>query len=64
MSRLLPLFLAFMLALAPTGEGRAEETRDVAELIPNAELDIFEGGHLFMLQDRRSRERTLEFLLA
>ena len=35
----------------------------LAELIPGAELDVFEGGHLFMFQDRRSRERTREFLL-
>lgn len=36
----------------------------LAERIPDAELDVFEGGHLFMLQDRRSRERTRDFLLA
>ncbi|MEO0492636.1 MAG: alpha/beta hydrolase [Actinomycetota bacterium] len=45
--------------IAPVANGER-----LAELIPDAEFDVFEGGHLFMFQDRRSRERTLEFLLA
>lgn len=31
--------------------------------IPGARLEVFEGGHVFMLQDERSRAVTREFLL-
>ena len=46
------------------GIAPVENSERLAELIPGAELDVFEGGHLFMFQDRRSRERTRDFLLA
>jgi 3-oxoadipate enol-lactonase len=46
-------------AIAPP----ANSERIVAA-IPDAELDVFEGGHIFMLQDRRSIERIQDFLLA
>ncbi|MEM8707360.1 MAG: alpha/beta fold hydrolase, partial [Actinomycetota bacterium] len=46
------------------GIAPAANSEHLARLIPGAELDVFEGGHLFMFQDRRSRQRTLEFLQA
>ncbi|MEG3586064.1 MAG: alpha/beta hydrolase [Actinomycetota bacterium] len=33
------------------------------ELIPNSEIEIFEGGHLFMLQNRSAWPRIASFLL-
>ena len=30
--------------------------------LPNATLEVFEGGHLFLVQDRRAHERIVEFL--
>lgn len=35
----------------------------LAAAIPGAELDVFEGGHIFMMQDPRALERMREFLL-
>lgn len=35
----------------------------IVAAIPNAELDVFEGGHIFMLQDPRAMVRIREFLL-
>jgi len=31
--------------------------------VPDARLEVFEGGHVFMLQDPRSLSVTREFLL-
>lgn len=45
-------------ALAPLANSEA-----LAGAIPNAELDVFEGGHLFIVQDRRALPRVMEFLL-
>ncbi len=36
--------------------------RGMAERIPGARLEVFEGGHLFMLQDRRAVPAMIEFL--
>ncbi|MEZ5340007.1 MAG: alpha/beta hydrolase [Acidimicrobiales bacterium] len=30
--------------------------------IPNAKLRVFQGGHLFMLQDRTAMKEIIEFL--
>ena len=30
--------------------------------IPNARLDFFEGGHLFMIQDRAAYPAIIDFL--
>lgn len=36
----------------------------IVDAMPNAELEVFEGGHAFMMQDRRAMARIREFLLA
>lgn len=36
--------------------------RGMAARIPGARLEVFEGGHLFMLQDRRALPTMIEFL--
>ena len=36
--------------------------RGMAARIPGAKLEVFEGGHLFMLQDRRAVPAMIEFL--
>ena len=36
--------------------------RRMAARIPDARLEVFEGGHLFMLQDRRAVPAMIEFL--
>ncbi len=36
--------------------------RGLAARIPGARLEVFEGGHLFMLQDRRAVPAMIEFL--
>ena len=36
--------------------------RGMADRIPDARLEVFEGGHLFMLQDRRAIPAMIEFL--
>lgn len=43
--------------IAPVGNSEA-----LAEAIPAAELDVFDGGHLFLLTDRRAWRRIIEFL--
>lgn len=35
----------------------------IVEAMPNAELEVFEGGHAFMMQDPRAMTRIREFLL-
>lgn len=44
--------------IAPPANGER-----IASLIPDAELDLFDGGHLFMLQEPQAVERAREFLL-
>lgn len=39
-----------------------ENMRHLAERIPNAELEFFEGGHIFLQQDPRAWERIIQFL--
>jgi len=34
----------------------------LADRIPGAELEMFDGGHLFMIQDRRAPPRMIEFI--
>ena len=36
--------------------------RNMAARIPGARLEVFEGGHLFMLQDRRATPAMIDFL--
>ncbi|MEE3327642.1 MAG: alpha/beta hydrolase [Myxococcota bacterium] len=43
--------------IAPT-----ENMRQLAEKIPNAELEFFEGGHLFLTQDPRAWKKIIQFL--
>jgi len=44
------------------GIARPETQEKLANRIPNAELAMFEGGHLFMLQDRAAIPAMLDFL--
>ena len=39
-----------------------ENSRLLADRIPHAELRIFDGGHLFMVQDRSAYPAIIEFL--
>jgi 3-oxoadipate enol-lactonase len=34
----------------------------IARQVPGADLALFEGGHLFMVQDRSAYPRMMEFL--
>lgn len=45
--------------IAPVSNSEA-----LADAIPDAELDVFDGGHLFLLTDRRAWQRIVEFLSA
>ena len=38
--------------------------RAVAEQLPDAELRLYEGGHLFFLQDRQAYPDMVDWLLA
>lgn len=40
-----------------------ENSHALAGAIPGAEIDIFEGGHLFVVQDQRALPRVSDFLL-
>ena len=44
-------------AIAPLANSEA-----IAERIPGAQLEVFEGGHGFMLQDRRAHPAGMDFL--
>ena len=41
-----------------------DNMRAVAEQIPDAELRLYEGGHLFFLQDRQAYPHMIDWLLA
>ena len=41
-----------------------ENMRRLAKRIPNAELEFFEGGHIFLQQDPRAWEKIIQFLEA
>jgi 3-oxoadipate enol-lactonase len=43
--------------IAPVANSRA-----IAEQIPGARLEVFDGGHLFLVQDRSAYARVMEFL--
>jgi pimeloyl-ACP methyl ester carboxylesterase len=43
--------------IAPLANGEA-----IAERVPTAELRAYDGGHLFMVQDKRAIPEILEFL--
>ncbi len=45
------------------GIAQADTQRRMAERIPGAQLRFFEGGHLFMLQDRAANPAIIAFLL-
>ena len=36
--------------------------QNLADRLPNATLEFFEGGHLFMVQDKRAYESLIAFL--
>ena len=38
--------------------------RAIARALPNAELRLYEGGHLFFLQDRQAYPDMIAWLLA
>ena len=40
-----------------------ENMEAIRDRIPGARLELFEGGHLFMMQDREAYPKILEFLL-
>lgn len=44
--------------IAPVANSEA-----IVAAIPDATLEVFDGGHIFMLQDRRAVERIRDFLL-
>ncbi len=60
----LPKFEAPVLVCGGRFDGIAppENLRALASRLPNARLELFEGGHMFMLQDKRANERIVEFL--
>lgn len=35
----------------------------MAEALPNARLEFFDGGHLFLIQDRSAFGKIVDFLL-
>jgi 3-oxoadipate enol-lactonase len=43
--------------IAPVSNGAA-----IVERLPNAKLEVFDGGHMFLVQDRRANETIVEFL--
>jgi 3-oxoadipate enol-lactonase len=45
------------------GIARPDTQRNMAARIPGAKLRFFEGGHLFMLQDRAANQAIIAFLL-
>ena len=40
-----------------------ENQHAMAQQIPDAKLELFDGGHLFLMQDRRASPAIREFLL-
>ena len=44
------------------GSAKPESQEAMAQRIPNAELAMFEGGHLFIAQDKTANQRIIEFL--
>jgi 3-oxoadipate enol-lactonase len=44
------------------GIAPAANSRALADRIPGAELQLFEGGHLFMIQDRKAYPAIIEWL--
>lgn len=44
------------------GIARPENMQNLASRIPNARLELFEGGHGFLLEDRRAFARIIAFL--
>jgi 3-oxoadipate enol-lactonase len=44
------------------GIAPVENSRAIAEQVPGARLEVFDGGHLFLIQDRSAYGRVGEFL--
>lgn len=44
-------------AIAPV-----ENSEAIAEQLPNARLEVFEGGHMFLIQDPKASEAIIDFL--
>ena len=44
------------------GIASPENMENLAQRIPNAELEFFEGGHGFLMEDRKAFARILDFL--
>ena len=47
---------------AHDGVAPVENSRAVAEQVPGARLEVFDGGHLFLIQDKTAYERVVGFL--
>ena len=45
--------------IAPPANGEA-----IAERVPHSELRLYEGGHIFFLQDPAATPEAMEFLAA
>jgi 3-oxoadipate enol-lactonase len=62
----LPRVLAPTLVCAGRYDGiaPASNSEAIAAAMPHAELEVFEGGHIFMLQDPQAMPRIRDFLLA
>jgi 3-oxoadipate enol-lactonase len=60
----LPTVTAATLVCAGRYDGIApvERSEALADRIPDAELAVFEGGHLFLIQDRSSWQHIIEFV--
>jgi 3-oxoadipate enol-lactonase len=41
-----------------------ENQQALAQAIPNAKLELFEGGHMFLIQDKSANPKIIEFLRA
>jgi len=44
------------------GIAPVENARALEQQTPHAHLELFEGGHLFLMQDRRAFQRMIAFL--
>jgi 3-oxoadipate enol-lactonase len=62
----LPRITATTLVAAGRHDGIAplQNSEAIARQIPDATLEVFEGGHLFLLQDRAAWARIIDFITA
>lgn len=62
----LPLATMPTLVCAGRHDGIApvRNSQAIVDRLPDATLEVFEGGHLFLVQDKRAHQRIVEFLAA